>query len=297
MSHFVDRVFAVAAEPRLILKYYLARRPGVSFERRLRYDAIPRPAYGYGVYHAALQARELGIPRITAIELGVGPGEGLLALEETALDVRRATGVSVDVLGLDTGKGMPPPIDHRDLPYRWAEGEFWMNPDLLRARLRTAELILGDVKHTIPAVLGRPALAPIGFVSFDLDYYSSTRDALALFDTHPRRLLPRAFCHIDDVIGGDRELCCEYAGELLAIREFNDAHPRRKLAPIFGLAHKRTIKAWWNDTMHVLHAFDHPLYNHLLPTWSFRHAGADSKAAALREAQRRERAEWLASRE
>jgi hypothetical protein len=125
--------------------------------------------------------------------------------------------------------------------YRWAEGEFWMDPGPLRARLKKARLILGDVRDTIGEVMGEPKLAPIGFVAFDLDYHSSTRDALIMFDADPRRLLPRIFCHVDDAIGDDWELHCEHVGELLAIREFNETHEHRKLAPIHGLAHKRAI--------------------------------------------------------
>lgn len=292
----VERLLATGAEPRLVLKWLLKAWPWASFETRLRYDALERPAYGYGVYHAALQARELGIDRITAIELGVGLGEGLLALEETALQVEDATGVNVSVIGFDTGAGMPPPVDYRDVPYRWAEGEFRMDPEGLRRRLRSAELVLGPVRETIGSVLERRDCSPIGFVSFDMDYYSSTKDAMVLLDAGARRLLPRVFCHVDDVIGGDRELLCEHVGELLAIREFNNTHEHRKLSPIFGLAHKRPIRAWWNDTMHVLHVFDHPLYGHLLPTWWFHNQDSDRKLAALRETQKQERTVWLRSR-
>jgi hypothetical protein len=289
---FAERACRIAAEPRHILRLAL-RSSKAPFELRLKYDALPRPAYGYGVFHAAAQARALDIPRISAIELGVGPGDGLIALEQVAAEVQRATGIAVDVLGFDTGSGMPPPQDHRDLPYRWAEGEFAMDPGPLRAKLKAAELILGNVRDTIAESMARPHLAPIGFVSFDLDYYSSTRDALTMFDADPRRLLPRIFCHVDDCIGDDRELHCDHVGELLAIHEFNDAHEHRKLAPIHGLAHKRIFKQWWNESMHVLHVFDHPLYDHLLPTWTFGNVEADRKLAALREQQSRQRRDWL----
>lgn len=292
-----ERVCGALAEPRRLLRFAVRMNRRAPFELRLKYDVMPRPSFAYGVYHAAVQARALDIDRMTAIELGVGPGEGLIALERIADEVHAATGVAVNVLGLDTGKGMPPPEDHRDLPYRWAEGEFAMDPGALRARLKRAELILGNVRDTIAGVLARPGLAPIGFVSFDLDYYSSTRDALVMFDASPRVLLPRIFCHVDDVIGDDWELHCEHVGELLAIREFNESRTDRKLSPVHGLAHKRMLKSWWNDTLHVLHVFDHPLYNHLLPDWSFHHEEADRRLAALREAQAAERRAWLAGSE
>jgi hypothetical protein len=103
--------------------------------------------------------------------------------------------------------------------------------------------------------------SPIGFVAFDLDYYSSTRAALKLFCGPDSALLPRVFCYFDDTIGPDAALHCEFVGELLAIHEFNQEHVDRKLARINGLRHKRRIDAAWHDAMFVCHLFHHPLYN------------------------------------
>lgn len=295
--NMLDAVAGAAVNPTRIVRGCLRRLPGVPFELRLKYDAVSRPAYAYGVHSAALEAKELGIDRITAIEFGVGPGGGLVALDEVAGEVLRATGVSVQVIGFDTGRGLPPPRDYRDIPYRWAEGEFRMDERGLRSRLKSAELILGNVRDTIGAFLNRRDLAPIGFISFDLDYHSSTIDAMVLLDAADRFFLPRVFCHMDDVIGGEREFMCEYVGELLAIREYNDSHEHRKLAPINGLAHKRPIPAWWNDTMYVFHMFQHPLYSHLLPKWNFQDPEADRKLAELRQSQAQVRTAWLGERQ
>ena len=57
-------------------------------------------------------------------------------------------------------------------------------------------------------------------MSFDVDYYSSTVDLLRIFDAHEEFLLPRVYCYLDDIIGDDWEIHCEYVGELLAIKEF-----------------------------------------------------------------------------
>ena len=47
-----------------------------SYPWRARIGAVPRPAYGYCVHHAAVLARELGYHRISVLELGVGDGSG-----------------------------------------------------------------------------------------------------------------------------------------------------------------------------------------------------------------------------
>ncbi len=94
-----------------------------------------------------------------------------------------------------------------------------------------------------------------------MDYYSATKDAFRLLAEGPERFLPRALCYFDDVVGDDAELHCEFIGELLAVREFNDEHADRKLAPIHGLAYKRRVPAAWHLKTYVLHRFDHPLYS------------------------------------
>jgi hypothetical protein len=256
----VKRLARLLLEPPLIARELVVRWPWASIETKLRWDALSRPGYAYGTYQAARQAHALGLPGISVIELGVGGGAGLLALEGHAEAIQSLIGIQIDVFGFDLGSGLPEPRDYRDLPYVWKSGYFKMNGDQLRPRLRRAEVVIGDVADTVPAFLSRPRLLPIGFAAFDLDYYSSTISALALLGAEPESILPRAFCHFDDVIGDDSELHSEYTGELLAIHEFNARHADRKLAHIHGLAYKRLIHADWHAKQYVLHCFSHPLY-------------------------------------
>jgi hypothetical protein len=237
-----------------------------AFTTRLNWDAMPYPHYAYGLLQAALQARGLKIPEIAAIEFGVAGGSGLVALERHAADVEELTGVRVRTFGFDTGEGLPSAQDYRDLPYIWKPGYFKMDLDALRARLRRSELILGDVRVTVPDHVERTDVPPLGYVSFDLDYYTSTVSAMGVLRGSEPTRLPRVFCHFDDIIGTQAELHSRYAGELLAIEEFNEAHAERKLAPINGLRHKRRLYRPWNDELFVLHDFAHSAYNvHLGP--------------------------------
>jgi hypothetical protein len=249
---------------------HLVRVPGVqavwgrlrlgSLDTRMRFDVTPQPWYAYGVYNAALQAQRLGLPAITVIELGVAGGRGLCALETVAAEIEQDTGVTIHVAGFDSGAGMPAPVDYRDLPHVWGQGFYRMDETALRARLRRAELVLGDVATTVPAFLARPDLAPIAFVAFDLDYYSSTKAALGLFEGSPATRLPRVYCYFDDIAGPEFACMNEYVGEYLAIREFNDEHPRRKICPVANLRIERAKPARWNDQIFVCHDFEHPLY-------------------------------------
>lgn len=231
-----------------------------SYERKLNYEIMPYPNYAYGTYQAALQAKALGIESISVIEFGVAGGNGLVALENIAQDVEEAVGVKISVYGFDSGEGLPEILDYRDLPYVWQKGFFKIDVELLLARLKKAKLILGDVKDTAKTFAQIENPAPIGFISFDLDYYSSTAEAFQLFDEPNNLFLPRVFCYFDDCIGGDYELHSEFTGELLLIKEFNHKNDKRKLAKINGLRYKRIFESRWNDVMYVLHSFDHHLY-------------------------------------
>ena len=218
-----------------------------------------RPHYTWGMVHAAHLAKMIGLERISVIELGVAGGNGLLAMDRTAAQVEATLGVGIDVFGFDSGGGLPKPQDYRDLPNLWSEGDFPMDADKLRSQLQRAQLILGLVADTLPAFLmSRPA--PIAFISFDLDLYSSTKEAMTLLAADPFLLLPRVHCYFDDILGftfGDHN------GERLAISEFNISHPARAISPIYGLRYyvpSTYFNAMWVDKYYMAHILDHPLY-------------------------------------
>ena len=178
-----------------------------------------KPMYAYGVTAAAALAKVLNIPRITVVEFGVAGGWGLLAMEAIAASVEKKTGIGIDVVGFDTGVGLPKPEDYRDQPNMWFEGQLPMDRPALEAKLTRATLQIGNVRETLPYFLaGRPA--PIGFVSQDFDLWSSTRDALTLYEADYDRLLPRVVTYFDDILGHTYN---DFCGERRAIHEFNES--------------------------------------------------------------------------
>ncbi len=232
------------------------------YPSRLRYQTIDRAHYGHCLWQAALLARRLGKTHISAIEFGVAGGNGLVALERHARLVREETGVVVDVYGFDTGTGMPPSTDHRDLPYLWQPGYFAMDVAALRARLEpSTRLILGQVEETVGRFLREETCAPIGFIAFDLDYYSSTLAAMHILEAEPERLLPRIACYLDDMVGDIDWAYNEFTGELAAVHDFNAAHEHVKIAPVRGLRFSQhRIPQVWHEQIFVAHLFRHPDY-------------------------------------
>lgn len=236
------------------------RFPVGDVSTKVHWGLYPYPYYAYGVYWSAFLAKRLAIPRITAIEFGVAGGRGLLALEKATMEIERALDVGIDVVGFDSGEGMPEPTDYRDLPHIWGRGFYQMDHAKLRARLSKARLVIGDVRETIAKEVRSGQLAPIGFVAFDLDYYSSTKAAFDVFEDDGPSHLPRVHCYFDDVAANDLGCMNKYVGELRAIHEFNAAHPTRKISIFEQLRLSRPKWEHWQKKMYVMHDFAHPQY-------------------------------------
>jgi hypothetical protein len=218
-----------------------------------------RPQYLWPLLHAAHVARALGIPRIAALEFGVAGGNGLLAMERAAAAARDLSGTDVAIFGFDTGSGMPAPVDHRDAPWLIEPSYFTMDEAALRARLNGSRLVLGPVAETV-AEWSRSDHPPIGFMAFDLDYYSSTMEAFGVIEGDPERMLPRVPCYFDDVFGYG---WTDFMGPRAAIAEFNEAHDERKIGKIHGLRFElppEEFRQPWHEKLYVLHMFDHPRY-------------------------------------
>ena len=221
--------------------------------------SVLRSSYTWGTLHAAHLAKSVGITHISVVEFGVAGGNGLVALERAARRVQSHFGITIDVHGFDTGIGLPPPTDYRDLPNIFRQSEYRMDVDALRQRLRHAQLHIGLVGETVERfVASRPA--PVGFISFDLDYYTSTMDAFTLLEADESLMLPRIHCYFDDIMGFTFS---EFTGERLAIDEFNAAHVSRKISPIYGLRYflpRDYAQQQWSEMFYMAHLFDHPLY-------------------------------------
>jgi hypothetical protein len=222
-------------------------------------DGALRPHFVWGVLHGVHLAKAIGINRVSVIEFGVAGGNGLISLERAAKKIEPIFEIGIDVYGFDTGAGLPKPQNYRDLPNLWAQGAFPMDFEKLKRRLTKAKLLIGLVEDTISRFI-QSIPAPVAFISFDLDYYTSTVEAFRLFDANPAVLLPRIHCYFDDIMGFTYS---DYTGERLAIAEFNVSHDMRKISPIYGLKYFLPApynQADWSEAFFLAHIFDHDLY-------------------------------------
>ena len=230
-----------------------------SLRMKIAFDLVLRHHHSYAILEQADFAKNLGIKTVTLIEFGVANGAGLLNICEIARRVTAVTGVEFRIYGFDTGKGMPPPESYRDHPELYSTGDFPMNHQALKQRLpANATLVLGELKETVEQFVAKlSAEEPVGFVSIDVDYHSSTRDALKIFSAAPDKYLPRVQIYLDDVEAPTHNSWC---GELFAVHEFNAANELRKIEHHTFLRGQRIFKnARWIDHMMMLHVLDAPM--------------------------------------
>jgi len=210
----------------------------VSVETRSIWEVSERPPYLIGLVEAAKQAKQQGQTAISAIEFGVAGGSGLVALQNEAAAVEKETGVEIRVYGFDMGAaGLPDFIgDFRDHPDAWMPGDYRMDEEKLKASLaERTTLILGNVSETVAAFFKTYNPPPVGFVSFDLDLYSSTKEALGLFKAEGLKMLWNTPIYFDDI---EFVFNHKWAGELLAIDEFNQENQNIKIDRWYG------VEAW-----------------------------------------------------
>jgi len=221
---------------------------------------ILRSNYTWAMIQTAHLASTIGINRISAIEFGVAGGNGLIALKRVSEKLEGIFNIGIDVYGFDSGCGLPKPNDYRDLPNLWSEGDYPMDIQKLQQKLHGAHLIIGLVKDTVPKFIDSNP-APIGFISFDLDHYSSTVQAFRVLKADHVMLMPRIYCYFDDILGFTYG---HHNGERLAISEFNIKNRLRQISKIYGLRFylpKQVFNANWSEKMYMAHIVDHNLYN------------------------------------
>src|SRR6185437_9708208 len=138
------------------------------FRIRERYGRVARANYVYGMLHAADVAKYFGKQRVTIVEFGVASGHGLLNMVSNAPLIEKETGVSLRIVGFDTGRGLLSVSGYKDHPELWNPGDFATEDrDAFMRRLgNRAEIIWGDIADTVmPFLETVNSSAPLGFIS------------------------------------------------------------------------------------------------------------------------------------
>jgi hypothetical protein len=229
-----------------------------SYKMRIACDLVVRQQYAFSLLKTAELALAQDLKSVTVIEFGVAAGAGLVNICDISQKITRLTGIEFKIFGFDSGKGMPPPRDHRDHPEIFSEGSYPLidRSALMQALPENAKLILGDIQDTLPPFMaGLTASSPVGFVVIDVDYYWSAKECLKVFLGAANNYLPWTLVYLDDI---GFESANPSAGELLAVQEFNEENEMRKIHLFGGLRHKRLFKhTSWFEQVYLLHVLDH----------------------------------------
>jgi hypothetical protein len=228
-----------------------------SLRQKINFDTVLRPQHAYSLLEAADIAKKEGLKTISVAEFGVATGSGLFNIAFIAKRISKMTGINFKIYGFDTGKGMPPAIDYRDHPEQYEEGDFKMDFEALRKKLpEDVTLILGEVGMTVKQFIETlPATEPLGFISVDVDYYYSTKDAFKVLSGKPEQYLPITIIYMDDIALKTHN---HGAGQLLAVNEFNEENKFRKIERhAFFLTWRIFQRASWIKKIHFLHVMDH----------------------------------------
>ena len=229
-----------------------------NLEQKINFDLKIRFHHAYCLLEAAKYAKKINKKKITVIEFGVANGAGLLNIQKLSKEITKFMNIEFEIFGFDLEKGLPTIQDYRDHPELYSKDDFPMNMknDLKKKLDPNVHLIIGDIKDTLP-VLNNFNLEdqPIGFVSFDMDLYSSTKKSLELLNQKPSFFLPLVYLYFDDLEYSSHN---SKSGELLAINEFNNLNDKRFIEKHTFLRTKRIFqRARWIDHIFYLHVFDH----------------------------------------
>ena len=222
---------------------------------------IPRPHYALGISMAAHQGYKLGYKKITIIEFGCFNLDGLIDMEQHVEDIKKIINIDFNIFGFDYGKGLPKMEFHEaDRMQEWDVGDYTFGDKENLKSLKSAKIIWGNVNKTIKKFIKETDLskAPIGFISNDLDYYTSTYKSFDLLKIKPVNFIPRPILYFDDFFRSSK-----HEGEYWAIEIFNKKN-KKKISEILEFTEQ--LSMFWTKWTYLatrfryLIDFKHPKY-------------------------------------
>ena len=248
-----------------LIRYFSRKFNLFGFLTQLDIESLEKPYLAYCMLNAAIQAKGLGIMKISAIEFGICSGDSLTYIEKYSKEIEKLTGVSFNTYGFDMMSGLPKTsINYKNQLYFWPQGAFKTDLEKLRKNIKTSTLVIGDIKDTVKTFFDDYEPPVIGFISFDLDYYTSTLSAFEIFNFSQSNYLPRVECYMDDVSSFNELSASKGTGVLRAIEEFNEKENNKKIYKKELVSQFRRFKESWNEKIYVFHDFNHDLYNKYL---------------------------------
>ena len=221
-----------------------------------------KPHYESILYEGCLEAKKLGINKVSVIELGVAGGAGIISLEKYKKKIQKVLDINIDIYGFDTGSGLPKIETDEDLPFLWRSGLYKIDKGALEKKINS-KIFYGDVKNTLDDFI-KINKHNICCIFFDLDLYTSTINFLNQIPKIKNHLLPRVLCYFDDVYVFENYIN-QFNGVFKAIDEFNKNFSEFKLG--YSVDHFKDFKFPLAKTsIYTLHCFKNHLYKKYIGT-------------------------------
>ena len=236
-----------------------------------------RPHYESLMFEASKNAIRLGLTEINIIELGVAGGNGIKSLLKYKKKIEKVINIKINILGFDSGSGLPKTDKKEDLPFFWKQGDYTnQNIKDLEKNDQSIKIYEGNISLTLENFISENKIK-IALILFDMDLYSSTKIFLDKIPELSRNklLLPRVFCYFDDLFIADYSLN-DINGEPLAISEFNINNNDLKLGKTFD--HISDFKfPLAKGQVFMLHDFKNDDYNKYIGIYSSDSLSANKK--------------------
>jgi len=216
-----------------------------------------KPHYESILYEGCLEAKKLGIKKVSALELGVAGGNGMVSLEKYKKKIQKVLDIEIDIYGFDTGYGLPKTENvNEDLPFFWRSDLYKIDKEALEKKINS-KIFFGDVKDTVDDFI-KTNKSKVSCIFFDLDLYTSTKNFVNQIPKLSDHLLPRVLCYFDDVYVPENYIN-QFNGVFKAIEEFNKSTEKFKLG--YSVDHHKNFKfPLAKSSIYTLHSFENELY-------------------------------------
>jgi len=249
-----------------LFQSFLKYAPFVKHSTKLSYDAVERPGYSYGIMNAVIQAKSLGYSSMSILEFGVASGQGIKVMQKIQREVLKELNFEILIYGFDSSIGLPKSTNIKDQIYFWEESMFTNhNRDYSEIQNNKTQIIIGNVEETASTFIDKFKPPVIGFIAFDLDFYTSTIGAFSLLEKiNIDNFLPRVESFMDDTASYNYLSANSHTGVLSAIIEFNKRDAEVQILQKVGIGRSRKVINGWFDACFVIHFFSNERYNEFI---------------------------------
>ncbi len=230
----------------------------------IKQGSLPRPYYALGMLLAANQALNLGLNKLSVLELSIDDYSGLQDLLQHKVDIESVMPIKFEIIHLNAGrKNFNKCNNIRDrldffnvIKNSTIKKNVKKNSDIRifkKNYARDLDLIKKKIKN------------PLGFLIFDINNFTLTNQAFKILNISNKKILPKPLLYFDHFYRSS-----EFEGEFYSIKKFNDKNRLKKISDILELPEQ--LSTSWNKWIYLAKRlkyfinFKHPKFKSRIKT-------------------------------